>query len=127
MKNIVSSAHENGYVKTLFERRRYLPELQSKNFNIRSFGERAAMNAPIQGTAADIIKIAMVNTRRALIDGGFRARLILQVHAELIIEAPEDEKDGVCALLSREMENAASLNVRLCADVQWGRTWYECK
>lgn len=127
MKNIVSSAHENGYVKTLFERRRYLPELQSKNFNIRSFGERAAMNAPIQGTAADIIKIAMVNTRRALIDGGFRARLILQVHDELIIEAPEDEKDGVCALLSREMENAASLNVRLCADVQWGRTWYECK
>lgn len=127
MKNVVSSAHKNGYVKTLFERRRYLPELESKNFNIRSFGERAAMNAPIQGTAADIIKIAMVNTRRALLDGGFRAKLILQVHDELIIEAPEEEKDGVCALLSREMENAAKLNVRLRADVQWGRTWYECK
>lgn len=127
MKSVVEKARADGYVTTLFNRRRYIPELQAKNFNVRSFGERAAMNAPIQGTAADIIKIAMVNVRRALIDEGLRAKLILQVHDELIIEAPDEEKDRVCRLLSREMENAASLSVRLKADVQWGRTWYECK
>lgn len=127
MKEVVQAAYRDGYVKTLFNRRRYLPELKSSNFNIRSFGQRAAMNAPIQGTAADIIKIAMINTRRALINGGFEAKLILQVHDELIIEAPEHEKDRVCRLLSEQMENAVSLNVRLKADVEWGRTWYECK
>ncbi len=127
MKNVVERAKEDGYVTTLANRRRYLPELSSSNFITRSFGERVALNTPIQGTAADIIKIAMVNTRRALINEGLRAKLILQVHDELIIEAPEDEKDTVMALLTREMENALSLNVRLVADTQWGRTWYECK
>jgi len=127
MKNVVENAREQGYVTTLSNRRRYLPELASSNFITRSFGERVALNTPIQGTAADIIKIAMVNTRRALLAEGLKAKLILQVHDELIIEAPEDEKDAVMTLLSREMENAFSLNVRLVADTQWGRTWYECK
>ena len=127
MKNVVEKAREDGYTTTLSGRRRYLPELASGNFLTRSFGERAALNTPIQGTAADIIKIAMVNTRRALIDGGFEAKLILQVHDELIIEAPENEREAVSKLLSREMENAMKLNVRLKAEVMWGRSWYECK
>ena len=127
MKDIVARAREDGYVTTLLNRRRYLPELASSNFITRSFGERVALNTPIQGTAADIIKIAMVNTRRALIDEGLDARLILQVHDELIIEAHEDEKDKVTELLTREMQNAMSLGVTLVADAQWGRTWYECK
>ena len=127
MTDIVDSARKDGFVSTLAGRRRYLPELSSSNYLVRSFGERAALNAPIQGTAADIIKIAMVNTRRALIEGGFEARLVLQVHDELIIEAPENEKEAVSELLSRQMENAMSLNVRLKADVNCGRTWYECK
>ncbi len=127
MQNVVEKAKEDGFVSTLMGRRRYLPELSSSNYLMRSFGERAAMNAPIQGSAADIIKIAMVNTRKALLDSDLEAKLILQVHDELIIEAPEDEKDEVMTLLEREMENAMSLNVRLKADVQWGRTWYECK
>ncbi len=127
MKEVVEKAHRDGYVTTLFGRRRYLPELESSNFNIRSFGERAAMNAPIQGTAADIIKIAMINTRRALIDSGLKAKLILQIHDELIIEAPEHEKDKVCSLLVQQMESAVKLSVRLKVDVEWGKTWYQCK
>ena len=127
MKNIVKKAHEDGYVTTLSGRRRYLPELSSGNFITRSFGERVALNTPIQGTAADIIKIAMVNVRRALISGGYEARLILQVHDELIIEAPENEKDAVLSLLVNEMKNAYDLKVTLEADASWGRSWYECK
>lgn len=127
MKNVVAKARENGYVTTLSGRRRELPELNAKNFNVRSFGERAAMNTPIQGTAADIIKIAMINTRRALIKGGFKARLILQVHDELIIEAPQDECEAVSQLLAREMEGAMSLRVRLAVQVSCGKSWYECK
>lgn len=127
MKSVVESARQDGYTTTLSNRRRYLPELSSSNYLTRTFGERAALNTPIQGTAADIIKIAMVNTRRALLNEGLEAKLILQVHDELIIEAPEHEKDAVCDLLSREMENAMHLNVRLKADVMWGRSWFECK
>ena len=127
MKNVVAKARENGYVTTLSGRRRELPELNAKNFNVRSFGERAAMNTPIQGTAADIIKIAMINTRRALIKGGFKARLILQVHDELIVEAPQDECEAVSQLLAREMEGAMSLRVRLAVQVSCGKSWYECK
>ncbi len=127
MTDVVEQAKSDGYAKTLLNRRRYIPELASSNYLTRTFGERAAMNAPIQGTAADIIKIAMVNVRRALIDQGLSAKLILQVHDELIIEAPENEVETVKTLLSREMENALSLNVRLKADVAVGRSWYECK
>ncbi|MBQ9407873.1 MAG: DNA polymerase I, partial [Clostridia bacterium] len=116
-----------GYVETLMGRRRYLPELTASAFQMRSFGERAAMNSPIQGTAADIIKIAMVNTRKALKDKGLKTRLILQVHDELIMEAPEDEKDEAIKLLTDCMENAVSLSVPLVAEANAGGNWNECK
>ncbi len=115
MESIKQSARETGYVETLFGRRRALPELNSKNFNLRSFGERAAMNTPIQGTAADIIKIAMLRVRDRLKAEGFEARLILQVHDELILEAPEHEAERAAALLREEMEHAAELSVPLVA------------
>ncbi len=127
MDGCVAEGKLNGYVKTLFGRRRYLPELQSPNYNIRAFGERAAMNSPIQGTAADIIKLAMVRVHEALLQEGLRARLILQVHDELIIECPEAEVARAKALLLREMEGVISLSVPLVADVSDGRNWNECK
>ena len=127
MEAIKQSAKEKGYVETLFGRRRALPELNSKNFNLRAFGERAAMNTPIQGTAADIIKIAMLRVRDRLKAEGYRARLILQVHDELILEAPEDEAERAAALLREEMEHAAELRVPLVAEAKIGRSWYETK
>ena len=127
MEAIKPSAKEKGYVETLFGRRRALPELNSKNFNLRAFGERAAMNTPIQGTAADIIKIAMLRVRHRLKAEGYRARLILQVHDELILEAPEDEAERAAALLREEMEHAAELRVPLVAEAKIGRSWYETK
>lgn len=127
MESIKQSARENGYVETLFGRRRALPELNSKNFNLRSFGERAAMNTPIQGTAADIIKIAMLRVRDRLKAEGFEARLILQVHDELILEAPEHEAERAAALLREEMEHAAELRVPLVAEAKIGHSWYETK
>ena len=120
-------AKEHGYVGTLFGRRRELPELTASNRATRSFGERVAMNTPIQGTAADIIKIAMVRVYRRLKAEGLSARLILQVHDELIVEAPEAERDRVAALLREEMSGAAELSVPLVVDVGCGRTWYEAK
>lgn len=127
MESIKQSARETGYVETLFGRRRALPELNSKNFNLRSFGERAAMNTPIQGTAADIIKIAMLHVRDRLKAEGFEARLILQVHDELILEAPEHEAERAAALLREEMEHAAELRVPLVAEAKIGHSWYETK
>ena len=127
MEDIKRTAKEQGYVETLYGRRRALPELQSKNFNLRAFGERAAMNTPIQGTAADIIKIAMLRVRDRLLREGLSARLILQVHDELIIEAPEDEAETVAALLREEMEGAAALRVPLVAEAKAGHSWYETK
>ena len=127
MEEIKRTAKENGYVETLFGRRRALPELQSKNFNLRSFGERAAMNTPIQGTAADIIKIAMLRVRDRLKQEGLKARLILQVHDELIIEAPTEEAAHVAVLLREEMEHAADLRVPLVAEAKAGESWYETK
>ncbi|MFQ6832090.1 DNA polymerase I [Butyricicoccus pullicaecorum] len=127
MESIKQSARERGYVETLFGRRRALPELNSKNFNLRSFGERAAMNTPIQGTAADIIKIAMLRVRDRLKAEGFEARLILQVHDELILEAPEHEAERAAALLREEMEHAAELRVPLVAEAKIGHSWYETK
>ena len=120
-------AKEHGYVGTLFGRRRELPELTASNRATRSFGERVAMNTPIQGTAADIIKIAMVRVYRRLKAEGLSARLILQVHDELIVEAPEAERERVAALLREEMSGAAELSVPLVVDVGCGRTWYEAK
>ena len=127
MTNVVEHAKETGYVETLFGRRRYLPELSSSNFNLRSFGERVAMNMPIQGTAADIIKIAMIRVVHRLEKEGLRARLILQVHDELIVEAPEEEAPLVQQLLTEEMEQAIHLSVPMVAEATIGKTWYDSK
>ena len=127
LDEIVQSAKDKGYAETVFGRRRYLPELTSSNHNLRAFGERVAKNMPIQGTAADIIKIAMVRVHDRLQREKFAAKLILQVHDELIVEAPEAEADAVSALLAEEMEHAADLGVRLLADVHVGKTWFDAK
>ncbi len=127
MEKIVSLAKETGYVNTLFNRRRYLPELTSGNGMLRAFGERVARNMPIQGTAADIIKIAMVRAYGRLKAENLKAKLIMQVHDELIIEAPEAEKDRVALLLKEEMENAVDMKVSMLADVNCGKTWYDAK
>ncbi len=125
MEEIVRKGEEQGYVETLFHRRRQLPELMSKNFNQRSFGKRIALNTPIQGTAADIIKIAMVKVFKALKDEGLKSRLILQVHDELVVETFQDELERVKELVRRCMEEAAVLKVPLVVDVSVGENWYE--
>lgn len=125
MERVISEANANGYVETLFGRRRPLPELKSSNFNTRSFGERVARNMPIQGTAADIMKLAMVNAHRRIQAEGLRSRLILQVHDELIAECPEDEAEHVKALLEEEMSGAVQLDVPLTANAKIGHTWAE--
>ena len=127
MDAAVKKGHEQGYVTTLMNRRRYLPELASANFAVRSFGERCAMNSPIQGTAADIIKLAMIAVRDALEAGGFEAKLILQVHDELIVEAPEAEAQRVQDLLRRCMEGVVTLSVPLRTDISIGGDWRACK
>ncbi len=127
MKNVAESARETGYVEDMFGRRRYLPELKSSNFNMRSFGERVARNMPIQGAAADIIKIAMIRVSRRLEAEGLQARMILQVHDELIVECPESEQERVKALLTEEMEQAVNLSVPMVAEANAGRTWYDAK
>ena len=127
MTDVVNRAKADGYVSTLFGRRRWLPELKSSNFNTRSFGERVALNMPIQGTAADIMKLAMIHVHSRLREEGLQARLILQVHDELIVECPQEEAETVKALLSREMESVARLSVPLIADAAAGRSWAEAK
>lgn len=127
MDDIKASAKEKGYVETLFGRRRALPELKSKNFNIRSFGERVAMNTPIQGTAADIIKIAMVRVHDRLKRENLQSRLILQVHDELILEAPLTEQEEVMRLLTEEMEGAFQMAAPLVAEAKAGYSWYDAK
>ncbi len=122
-----SFASEKGYVSTVYGRRRYIPELKSSNRNIKNFGERAAMNMPIQGTAADIIKIAMVKVYDALEKSNLGAKLILQIHDELIVECPEENARAVKELLKTEMENAVKLNVPLIADANIGKTWFDAK
>ena len=121
----VKEAKEQGYVATMFGRRRPVPELLSSNFMQRSFGERVAMNSPIQGTAADIIKIAMVRVSEALKAQGLRSKLILQVHDELLIETWEEEIGQVKAILKKEMETAANLSVQLEIDMKQGKDWHE--
>ena len=125
MTDIVEQAKRDGYVSTLMGRRRWLPELKSSNFNTRSFGERVALNMPIQGTAADIIKLAMVRVHRRLKAEGLAARLVLQVHDELIVECPEAEAERVARLLTEEMEGVVSLSVPLTAEAHAGRSWAE--
>ena len=127
MKRIVEQAKKDGYVTTLFHRRRYLPELKSSNYNIRSFGERVALNMPIQGTAADIIKRAMVNVSDRIKAEGLQAKLLLQVHDELIVECPEKEAEAVAGLLESEMEQVVQLSVPLTAESNIGKSWYETK
>ena len=127
MERIKEQAKEDGYVCSMFGRRRYLPELKSKNFNIRSFGERVALNTPIQGTAADIIKIAMVRVYKRLKKEQMHSRLILQVHDELILETPENEIGQAQKILKEEMEAACKLAVPLRADAACGKDWYAAK
>ncbi len=127
MDSNVRFARENGYVTTLLGRKRVIPEIKSSNYNIRSFGERAAMNMPLQGSSADIIKIAMINIFNRLKKEGFRSKLILQVHDELVIDALKEEKDAVSQILKFEMENAVQLSVPLVAEVHSGNNWYEAK
>ena len=127
MTDVVDKAQEQGYVETLWHRRRALPELKSSNFNMRSFGERVALNMPIQGTAADIIKLAMVRVHSRLDREGLAARLIMQVHDELIVECPEEEAPRVEALLQQEMQGVAELSVPLLAEAHTGRNWLAAK
>ena len=127
MEKAIEDAKKNGFVTTLYGRRRYIPELSNSNGNMRAFGERVARNAPIQGTAADIIKIAMIKVSRSLKEEFPTARLILQVHDELIVECDEKDAEDICTLLEREMENAADLAVRLTAEAHFGKTWLEAK
>ncbi|MBC5581292.1 DNA polymerase I [Anaerofilum sp. BX8] len=127
MEKTVEDGREKGYVATLYGRRRPLPELTAANRNIRALGERMAMNTPIQGTAADVIKLAMIRVFQRLEAEGLTARLVLQVHDELIVEAPEEEADRAAKILGEEMERAADLAVKLTAEVNRGRTWYEAK
>ncbi len=127
MENIVKEGKENGYVETILHRRRYIPELKAKNHNIRSFGERVAMNTPIQGSAADIIKMAMVKVYQELRKRKLKSRLILQIHDELIIETHKDEVDEVKELLKNIMEKAIELDVPLLVDLEVGASWYETK
>lgn len=127
LKESVAQAKERGYAVTLFDRKRPLPELSASNYNVRQFGERVAMNMPIQGTAADIIKIAMVHVDRALKEGGYRAKLVLQIHDELIVDTPRDEAERVKQLMQDAMEHVVSLSVRLVAEAKCGESWYETK
>lgn len=127
MHDIVEEAKQDGYVKTMLERRRYLPEIHAKNFSLRSFAERTAMNTPIQGTAADIIKLAMVQVDAVLNERGLKSRMLLQVHDELVFEVPEDELELMKKLVPETMEGALKLSVPLKADVSFGANWYEAK
>lgn len=127
LDDAVKQAKDKGYAVTLFGRRRPVPELSSSNFMQRSFGERVAMNSPIQGTAADIMKIAMIGVNDRLKSGNMKSRLVLQVHDELLVEAWESEAEEVKKILKEEMEQAASLAVPLEIDMHTGKSWYEAK
>ena len=127
MDDVVESAKEKGYVETQFKRRRYIPELKSSNYMVRQFGQRAAMNTPIQGTAADIMKIAMINVLKELKSRNMKSKIVLQVHDEMMIEAELDEVDEVKDLIKQCMENACKLNVPLIAEVSEATNWYDCK
>ena len=127
MDGIVELARKQGYVTTLLGRRRYLPEIMHSNFNLRSFAERTAINTPIQGTAADIMKNAMVKVAAALQEAGLKSRILLQVHDELVLEVTEAEKEIAAKLVKEAMESAATLDIPLLADVKFGKNWAETK
>lgn len=125
MDNLVAAAREQGFITTMYGRRRPIPELSSSNFMQRSFGERVAMNSPIQGTAADIIKIAMIRVWERLRQAGLASRLILQVHDELVIETRQEETEQVRQILEESMKQAAELKVPLEVDLHMGENWYQ--
>ncbi|CCQ21016.1 DNA polymerase I [Listeria monocytogenes N53-1] len=127
MQDIVRFAKEKGYVETILHRRRYIPEIVSRNFNVRGFAERTAMNTPIQGSAADIIKKAMILMSERLVSEKLKAKLLLQVHDELIFEAPEAEIAKLEEIVPDVMENAVELSVPLKVDSAFGDTWYDAK
>ena len=127
MDQVVEEAHSTGYVATLFGRRRFLADINSSNFNLRSFAERTAMNTPIQGTAADIIKLAMNQVEKKLEDGNFTSRLLLQVHDELILEVPHDEVAEMREVVPKMMGHAMKLQVELKTSCDVGPTWYDLK
>ena len=127
MKQVVEDATRDGYTQTLYGRKRWIPELKSTNFNVRQGAERIALNTPIQGTAADLIKLAMIQVDKALTEHYPEARLILQVHDELIVECPEEIAQSVADLISQQMEQVANLSVPLLAEAKWGESWYEAK
>lgn len=127
MESIVRDARDKGYVETIYHRRRGLPDINSRNFNVRNFAERTAINSPIQGSAADILKVAMINLDKALTDGNFQSRMLLQVHDEIVLEVPRAELEEVTALVKETMESAIQLSVPLIADENTGQTWYEAK
>lgn len=127
MDNIVEKAKKDGYVSTLLQRRRYLPDIKSRNFNVRSFAERTAMNTPIQGSAADIIKKAMIEMEQRLKSEKLQTKMLLQVHDELIFEAPKSEIDTLTKIVPEVMENTVTLDVPLKVDYSYGSTWYDTK
>ena len=127
MDRVVEEAKENGYVETLCNRRRYIPELKSNNYMVRKFGDRAAMNTPIQGTAADIMKIAMISVYKKLKQNKLKSKLVLQIHDELLIETYDEEKEEVINILKSSMENAMKLSVPLKVEVEEGKSWYQAK
>lgn len=127
MEKIVEEAKQKGYASTMFGRRRYIKELQSNNYMVREFGKRAAMNTPIQGTAADIMKIAMIKVYNELKTQNLKSKIVLQVHDEMMIEAPIEEKDQVTQILKQSMESATTLKIPLLAEISEALTWYDCK
>ena len=127
MDNIVQTARTQGYVSTVMGRRRYLPDIRNSNFNLRSFAERTAINMPIQGTAADIMKLAMIKVAAELKKQGLKTRILLQVHDELVLEVPEAEKEIAAQLVRQAMESAVQLDIPLAADVKFGRNWAQTK
>lgn len=127
METVIREAKDKGYVETLFKRRRELPDINSRNFNVRQFAERTAINSPIQGSAADILKIAMIHLDKALVEGNFKSKMLLQVHDEIVLEVPESEISAIQQLVKTTMESAITLKVPLLAEESYGKTWYEAK
>ena len=127
MERVVREARDKGYVETLFKRRREIPDINSRNFNVRGFAERTAINSPIQGSAADILKIAMIHLDQALEAGAYKTKMLLQVHDEIVLQVPSEELAAIKALVKETMESAIELAVPLEADENAGKTWYEAK
>lgn len=127
MERIVREARDKGYVETIYHRRREIPDINSRNFNVRNFAERTAINSPIQGSAADVLKVAMINLDKAMMEAGLRTRMLLQVHDEIVLEVPNDELDTIRSMVKEVMEAAITLSVPLIADENAGKTWYEAK